>query len=114
MADRTRIEAPSGSPHDIAMMAYRIAERAMTHIEQHERTCGERWQIQERKMGELKDVAERNFQIGASDRLEIREALQALQAKATSLVIRGGTWLIVTMAGGLAGTIWFIITTAHH
>jgi hypothetical protein len=110
MADRRDLEIPTGTPHDIAVMAFRIAERAMAHIEQHERICGERWDIQRQAMEGLRHAAESNFQIGAADRKDMREAIATLQAKATSVVMRLGIWLLTAMAGGLVGAIWFIVT----
>lgn len=82
----------------------------MAHIERHEQTCGERWEIQRRTMEGLRQTAESNFKIGAADRQEIRESLEKLRVWTTSIVARVGTWLLVTMAGGLAGAVWFIVS----
>ncbi len=104
------IEIPSGSAHDIALMAYRIAERAMTSIERHERICSERWELQRETLEKVRVLAASNFEAGAADRKEIRDSLEALKAKATSIATRAAFWLLTTMAGSLFGAIWFIAT----
>lgn len=110
MLDRGKLEIPTGSPHDIAMMAYRIAEQAMAHIINHERTCSDRWDIQRRTMEALKDTAEQNSRVSASDRKDLRDDVAALEAKATSIIARATIWLLTSMAAGMAGLIWWIVT----
>jgi hypothetical protein len=109
MADSTRrIAEPSGSPHDIAMMAYRIAERAMDQNERHERDCTDRWEAQRVAMDKLRDTALSNFQSAALDRVDFREKLDGIQ----SFMVRTGVGLIGTLFMLLIASASYIVL--HH
>ncbi len=82
----------------------------MTSIERHERVCTERWSDAQHKLEQVRQLAATNFESSATDRRELRAQIETLQAKATSVVTRLVSWLLVSMAGGLSGAIWFIAT----
>lgn len=96
---------PSGSPHDVAMMAYRLAARAMSLHERHVAECAKRWDQQRVAMDD-------HFRAAAADRQEFRQTLDRLRAQATSVVLRFGIWAITMLTTGLAGATWWIVT--HH
>ncbi len=112
-AEHQRMPEPTGSAHDIAMMAYRIAERAMSLYERHEDDCNARWEAQRLAVDRLREVALANFNTSQMDRTEIREKLDALRATATGMLIRTGAWLIVALTGGLSATVWWLVTHPH-
>ena len=110
MADRRNAEIPNGSPHDIAMVAYRIAEQAMAHITEHERDCRTRWEEQRKSMSSFKDTALANFQAAGADRAAFSAKLDAIEERANSFLFRSAVALIGMLVTGLTGTIWYIIT----
>jgi hypothetical protein len=109
MADSTRrIAEPSGSPHDIAMMAYRIAERAMEQMERHERDCTDRWEEQLESMNRLRETALSNFNIASADRVDFREKLDSIQ----SFLVKTGMGVIGTLFTLLIAAASYIVL--HH
>ncbi len=111
MADTTSrvIAEPNGTAHDIAMMAYRIAERVMADFDQHKKDCTGHWDLQRSAMDRLRETALVNFKSAAQDRVEFKEQLNSIQ----TFLVKTGIGLIVGLAGALISALTYIVIHMH-